>query len=452
MIQERCVLDDVYDYIRRFVSFSGEEELASVVAFAAHTHLVDAFYIIPRLTILSAEKRSGKSRLLEILKLLVQSPVKASGPSAAGLYSVPAVAKQEGKPTPTLLLDEVGRLFERVDTGDIVTMINEGFQRGATILKGTYINGKRGSEELDAFCPMVLAGIDKGKIPDDILDRSVIIRMKRRKKREKYRPRYHAQEGLELGKRLAAWGKENLERAKAMWPKLPSGLEDRLDDIWEPLFISAACAGCDGSNASTGWASRIEQAALAALNEQEDIEQTEGTVLLRDIRDHSIQIADKWITTENLLDALYKRSESPWADYAYGRPLTAKRLADILRPYEIYPRKRRIGTETQRGYYLPDFEDAWEIWLSDTPYTAVLDAANGTSVTEVDAIEKDLGLVALVAPVSDTPPTAVTSVTDDTADTEVGLVEQVGKEYTPQKGDQLISDDHNGRVYLVNTW
>jgi Protein of unknown function (DUF3631) len=389
MTQERCILDDVYTYIERFVKFSSEQELAAVVAWAAHTHLIDAFYTTPRLTVLSAEKRSGKSRLIEILNLLVQSPISTIGPSAAGMYSAVAVAKREGKPTPTLLLDEVDKLFERQDTADIVAVINGGYRRGATILKATYMDGKRGFEELDAFCPVLLAGIDKGRIPDTIIDRSVIRRMKRRKKREPYRPRDHEQEGLELGKRLATWAKENVERAKEMRPKLPPGIDDRAADIWEPLLICAACAGCGGCDASNRWVSMIEQAALASLKEQQDIELTEGALLLRDIRDiynttDSRHKVDNWITTESLLEALYERSESPWACYSYGRPLTAKRLADILRPYEIHPRKRRVGDKTERGYVFTDFDDASEIWLTDTPFISVPDAAHGTSATELE--------------------------------------------------------------------
>jgi hypothetical protein len=314
--------------------------------------------------------------------------------SAPGMYTAVAVAKEKGEPTPTILYDEVDQLFERKDTADIISIMNGGYRRGAKVIRGTYTEGKRSVEELDAFCPVLLSGIDTGRIRDTILDRSIIIRMRRRKSTEKvepYRPRDHDQEGLALRDQLSAWAKENLERAKDMRPELPPGIVDRDADIWEPLLICAACAGGDGCDAPRGWGSRIEQAALASLNQQEDIEPATGTLLLNDIRtiynttDMTLPIHNNRIWTEAVLTRLNSNPEAPWASfYGNGRPLDDRGLVKLLRPYGIHSKTVRFGSKTAKGYDFADFHDAWNRYLETTPpATAVTSVTEVTSVTKV---------------------------------------------------------------------
>jgi hypothetical protein len=67
------VLDELAAFVRRFVVMS-EAQADAVALWIAHTHAFDAAEQTPYLAISSAEKRSGKTRLLEVLELLVARP------------------------------------------------------------------------------------------------------------------------------------------------------------------------------------------------------------------------------------------------------------------------------------------------------------------------------------------------------------------------------------------
>jgi hypothetical protein len=238
-MNEKHILDYVYNYIGRFIVYPSIHAQVAHTLWIAHTHLIDAFYTTPRLAIVSAEKQSGKTRLLEITKLLVQNPLASMNMSSAAMYT----AVDQMETTPTILLDEIDRLFEKKETADITGLLNAGFQRGEKAYRCLY-DGKRELEAIEAFCPVLLSGIDK-QIPDTILDRSIIIRMKRRSQNEgiePYRPRDNEQEGILLREKLTEWAKEVLENAKTLRPGLPSGIEDRNADKWEPLFTVADLA------------------------------------------------------------------------------------------------------------------------------------------------------------------------------------------------------------------
>ena len=78
------MLDDLFTFVRRFVSLSLSQ--ARVIAlWIAHTHAIDASDATPYLAITSAEKQSGKNRLLEVCELLVSGAWLTGKVSAAVL-------------------------------------------------------------------------------------------------------------------------------------------------------------------------------------------------------------------------------------------------------------------------------------------------------------------------------------------------------------------------------
>jgi len=92
------VLDQVDTFISRFVFFSSKALVVAVTLWVAHTHAIDAAETSPYLAITSVEKRSGKSRLLDILCLLVRNPWQVTLPSEAVLF------RKIQQDHPTLLL------------------------------------------------------------------------------------------------------------------------------------------------------------------------------------------------------------------------------------------------------------------------------------------------------------------------------------------------------------
>src|SRR5690349_15753670 len=116
MLEEKNILDEIYDYVGRFIAYPSEAAKIAHVAWIAHTYLLDSFYATPRLTILSPEKRSGKTRLLEITKLLAQNAKAMVSPSPSSLYTYIELEEV----TPSFLIDEVGRLLEKKEISDFI--------------------------------------------------------------------------------------------------------------------------------------------------------------------------------------------------------------------------------------------------------------------------------------------------------------------------------------------
>ena len=98
------ILDATAKFVRRFVVLSADQ--AAVLAlWVFHTHALASTDTTPYVGITTAEKRSGKTLLLEVLGLLVREPLPTANISDAALFR--AIAKLE----PTLLFDEVDAIF-----------------------------------------------------------------------------------------------------------------------------------------------------------------------------------------------------------------------------------------------------------------------------------------------------------------------------------------------------
>jgi hypothetical protein len=93
------VFDKVYNYVGRFMSFPNDESRIAHTLWVAHTHLMDVFYTTPRLYGLSAEKRCGKTRLLELTALLVKNAKTIYDPTPAALYTAIELDKPIGHGT-----------------------------------------------------------------------------------------------------------------------------------------------------------------------------------------------------------------------------------------------------------------------------------------------------------------------------------------------------------------
>jgi hypothetical protein len=340
----RASLAGIEAFLARYVAFASEHEACAIALWVAHAHLIERFDVSPILTVTSAEMRSGKTRVLDCLELLVPEPVRLVIPSEAVLYTI-----LSRRPCPTLLLDEADAIFgvrmaEKYE--GIRAVLNSGNRRGTPVLRVNMEGKRRKVEEFDVFGPKAVAGI--GKLPDTIADRAIPIRMRRRAPDEdvaRFRQRIAAVEAQQF-----AFDWTSL--AVAPEASVPEELDDRAADGWEPLLAIADAVG--GS-----WPLRARQAAVA-LSAEEDDQVSVGIRLLGDIREAFG--TDTHVPTGELLSRLHGLDEAPWADW-YGKPLTPRALARLLEPYRIVPIKRRIGGGQLRGYFRAEFVDAWMRYL-----------------------------------------------------------------------------------------
>ncbi|MFC1917206.1 DUF3631 domain-containing protein [Chloroflexota bacterium] len=341
------ILGSIVTFIRRFVILS-QQQADAITLWVIHTHAFNAADTTAYLNIYSPEKRSGKTRLLEDLELLVARPWFTGRVTAAVL------SRKIDKECPTLLLDESDAAFkgEKEYSETLRALLNTGYRRGGVSSVCTGQGANIGYKDLSTFCPKAIAGI--GKLPDTVADRSIPIILKRRapdESVERFRRRKVEQEAFSLRQQIVKW----VEQAQLTdsEPDIPLQLDDRAADCWEPLLAIAYAVGND-------WPRRARDAAIALMNGEEREDESLGVKLLSDIK--FVFGNDEQISSADLVSKLLQIEESPWGDIR-GKILDTRRLAYLLKPYYIRPVTIRINEKTPKGYRKADFEDAWSRYL-----------------------------------------------------------------------------------------
>jgi uncharacterized protein DUF3631 len=339
------LLADLERFLRRFVVMSDAQADATAL-WVAHTHATDAAEATPYLAVTSAEKRSGKTRLREVLELLVHNALPAANISDAALFR--AVEKL----SPTLLLDEADAVFKAREREDLRGMLNAGYRRGAVAYRMGGAN-KTTLEAFPVFCAKAFFGIGDF-LPDTLADRAIPIRLQRRTSDEpveRFRRRDAEAEGYTLRDRLGDWLDPQVDDLQGARPHLPDELDDRASDSWEPLFAIADLA--DGE-----WPERARRGALTLFNPDQREDDSMTARLLADIHTVFEANGDERFKTGELIERLCEIEESPWGDW-YGKAITAHGLSKLLRPHRIKTMPVWTEGQTVRGYKAEQFEEAW---------------------------------------------------------------------------------------------
>jgi hypothetical protein len=368
-IDGALLLEEVLLFLMRFVAYPSYHAACAHALWIAHTHLMDVWESTPRIAFLSPEPGSGKTRALEVSELLVPRPIEAINATPAYLFR--KVSDKAG--LPTILFDEIDTLFgaRAKEHEEIRGILNAGHRRGAMagrcVVKGKVVE----TEELPAYCPVALAGL--GNLPDTILSRSVIVKMRRRSPTETiepYRRRLHCAEGWALRDRLAAWADQVRLSMTGRWPQMPAGIADRNADVWEALLAVADAAGGD-------WPEWSRVAAVTLVTDAIAASPSLGVRLLADLR--TVFKDAVGLSTNTILEALVALDESPWCDIR-GKPLDARRLANYLRPYGVQSAPIRMGETVVKGYRREDLHDPWMRYLGEAgkgSVTSVTSETNG---------------------------------------------------------------------------
>lgn len=346
-----ALLDDVRTFLGRFVAYPSAAALDAVTLWAAHTHVVHSGENTPRLALLSPEPWSGKTRTLEALEVLVPRPMRVENASPATVFR--SIASEQ----PTILFDEVDAIFTRRGTEDpneeLRGVLNAGHRKGSTVPR--CVGPSHEVKRFDVFCAVALAGL--GDLPDTLMSRAVVVRMRRRAPSEPveaFRPRLHRGEGHALRDRLTAWLEPLADHIGAAWPQLPEGITDRPADVWEPLLAVAEAAGGE-------WTKRARQACAELCQAAQSTDSGSlGIRLLTDLRAVFGDAAG--LATETILRELRAIEDAPWDDLR-GKPLDARGLARRLKPYGVASTKLKIGADSVRGYRREDLWDAWQRYL-----------------------------------------------------------------------------------------
>jgi hypothetical protein len=358
------LLHELHEWLASYVAFPSAHAAVAVTLWIAHTHLAGCFDSTGRLVLLSPEPECGKTRVLELAELTGAGAEFLNDASAAYLFR--RIGTPDLGPV-TLLLDEADAIWKR--KGDenaeaVRSILNAGHRKGATV--GRAENHGATLTRFPVYAPAALAA--KGDpLPDTIMSRAIVIHMRRRAPDQpvrRYRARITRPEGEQLAGQLAAWAGSAAGKVGDPWPGLPEGVDDRPADVWEPLIMVADLAGGD-------WPGLAREACVALVKGTRDDAQTTGTRLLADLR--TVFGDDEALWTETTLSRLHKLDEAPWGDW-YGRPLAARDLAKLLRPYGIKSCQVRKGDANRHGYRRADFEDTWARYLRSPTATSATSA------------------------------------------------------------------------------
>jgi hypothetical protein len=353
-----ALLDALCDFIRSYMVIAAPQTHAQAL-WVAHTHVLDAFETTPFLAVTSPEKRCGKTRLLDVLELLVARPWRAIMPSEAVLFrKINAVA-------PTLMLDETDAIFNAKRSGDtepLRALLNAGNRRGATVPR--CVGPTQQLVDFHVFGAKVLTGI--GSLPDTIADRSIPIRLARKRPDERAQ-RFRRREALErsepLRQDLESWAADAVAWLEQARPEIPDGLDDRAEEAWEPLLAIAELAGGH-------WPDRARAAAVVLSGGDGRDDEALGVRLLADVRDVFGE-SDR-LSSADLAAGLCTIEESPWGNL-YGKQLDARGLARRLRPFDVRPRTVRFEDgSVAKGYHREQFDDPFARYLApvrETPGT-----------------------------------------------------------------------------------
>jgi hypothetical protein len=348
-----AILARVSEFIRRYVHLSPAQARIAAV-WTAHTHALSAATTTPYLAVTSAVKQSGKTRLLEIFELLVAKPWLTGRVTAACLI------RKVDQVRPTLLLDESDAAFsgEKEYAEALRGVLNTGFYAGGVasccVGQGANITYK----DFRTYCAKAIAGI--GQLPDTVADRSIPIRLQRKKTGEvvaRFRRRYAKQEAAEIRTEVSDWIISIADRLKGAEPSLPEELTDRQQDGLEPLLAIADEAGHD-------WPEAVRNTAVEIFRSAAAEDQNVAVQLLSDIRSLFEAIPEDKVTSAELLDKLKQVETSPWADWGKGKGLTPNGLSRLLKPFGISPRTIRVEDKTPKGYLRESFEDAFDRYLT----------------------------------------------------------------------------------------
>lgn len=345
------ILDSVAALFDQYVIFPSDEARSAVVLWAAHTWVAHRFESTGRLAVLSAEPGSGKSRVLEVLAEITPNATQAVNLKPATMWRL----IEHASPHPTLFVDEADTIFGRVGSGsahvELRAILNAGYRKGAKVPRCV---GNQDVKLFETFAPVALGGL--GILPETIMTRSIVIRMKKAAPDQRVKPfrlRFAAGELASIKSRLASWSMRHGPQLEVAFPEMP--VKDRAADVWEPLYAVAELSG-------ESWLALCDRACRKLTADDTRSAPSAGTALLRDIREVFRAAGAKQLFTKDILCALYQLdSDVRWPETSFG----PQALARVLREYDIAPVQLRDGETTGRGYRIALFEDAWKRYIPE---------------------------------------------------------------------------------------
>ncbi len=389
---------ELVEDLRRFISsyiVASKEAVLAATLWVITTWTLDAFSTAPILNITSPAKRCGKTRLLEILSMVVKKPLAASNISAA------AVFRAIDKWSPTLLVDEADTFLATNE--ELRGVLNSSHYRsGAFVVR--VVGEQLEPKQFSTWCAKAISGIGKLKA-DTLEDRSIRIPLKRKARGDSVDRLVHSEAEARtrnIRARLSRWSKDNLRELTRQvdGTDLPHELDDRSQDNWRPLLTIADM---------TGLGAEARKVAVHFGANQED--DSGSVLLLQVIRD--LLDGREAIESERILEHVLEREDLPFQEWRKGKAISKNGIARLLKPYGIRPKQIWFAGGKTRGYRLEDCIEAFGRYLPVQTGRTGRSQQNQQDTAGTKPVEGE-GSTGLKTPVSDSKQSVLPLLPDET--------------------------------------
>jgi hypothetical protein len=352
----RNVVIAVKNTVERFVFIKDSRMYLLISCWIVGTYVYESFEYYPILWVTSPTKRSGKTKLLEVLKPLVSKPTDIK------INLTEAILFRATNRGQTLLLDEVEKL--KHSAGDvyaaIIGILNGGFQKGAVVSR---VQKKKDGELVEVdykiFCPKIVSGI--ANVADTIADRALKVKMLRRvrsrEKVQRFRPHKLTKELGDLVFQLKIWAAARANDIQTIYdgidtePDELKDADDRFLDVIEPLLAIAALADAENANGASSVFDELLGTLKSLSGEREDTQGETAIAIAIDIITKELgSNSERFVGSNALLKKFQERSGLDWIK-------TTKRLATFLDKLDLTPKPDSTGK--YRGYSIT------QRWLED---------------------------------------------------------------------------------------
>lgn len=357
------MLAEVETFLKRYVSFQDAETSFALSLWTAATFLWPHFDAFPYMLITSETKRSGKTRLSELLSFACSNPFNATGVTPATVFHKIRDDK------PVMFIDEAESLSS--DAADVMrAVMNAGYRNGQVVPR----MGKGGVvEEWPVYCPKVFILI--GDTTDTLRDRAIIIKMKRAEAPSRFLYAIAQGEGAAIRENLSAMVFEMKERIMAAYYNakgLPF-LQDRDEEIWMPLYAIASVMCPERMDDFVRLSVDMATIKTLPIRKHTTLAGAEQDAQAEEYRDRLLcdvglvlkEAGTKAIGTAELLKALHALATGPWRKFR-GTGLDAMDMANLLKTFGVEPKlvrfqaaKRGVHNgKVARGYSKKDVDAA----------------------------------------------------------------------------------------------
>jgi Protein of unknown function (DUF3631) len=223
---------------------------------------------------------------------------------------------------------------------------------------------------------------------------------------------------------------DNIELLRGNDPAVPEKIKsDRARDNWRSLLAIADLVG--GS-----WPERARESAVF-LTSGETTQTSDALLLLGDLRDLFIARAEERIPSDDIVRTLKDMQERPWPTFDHGREITAKNVANLLRPFGIKSVQYRFADNSnRRGYSLDQLRDTFERYLEPLGALQPLRSSESKAYEQSGALQREGD----VTTGEDDKPNRVNNVMDVTPQSDLSRqreehLKSFEKKFEPDKGD-----------------